>query len=324
VVLVGSRKGLPSDDELGELAGGTVQVGPLPFRAAAGLLPGVSPDEALRAYAAFGGIPRVLEAIDSTVTTETNVRRLMLDPGARFGEAAGEWLERDVQTPIRYYAILMALARGESDWAAVHAGVPDLTTSGQVAPYLHRLEELGLVATRRSLDARPRTRSRRYRITDPFLSFWFGFMLQRILDFGHGWANEDFGRDLRAHLDRHLEAVFPEVCRQHMEFDSIETMGANAREVGSLWGIGYDIPVAGMLTSGGAFYGSCHWRPVRSDDDPLAALDEQVRETRYGFGRQTRSSLVFSRGDPPRWLRRNTAKRPHAQLITSRELLGSE
>lgn len=323
VILVGSAKGLPNDDELGELAGGSVPVGPLPFRAAAELLPSFGPDEALRAYATFGGIPRVLEAIDPTVTTETNVRRLMLDPGARFAEAAGEWLERDVQTPIRYYAILMALARGEADWAAVHAGVPDLTTSGQVAPYLHRLEELGLVSARRSLDARPQTRSRRYRITDPFLSFWFGFMLKRILEFGHAWAKEDFGRDLRADVDRHLDVVFPEVCRQHMEFDSLETLGANGREVGSLWGVGYDIPVAGILASGGAFYGSCHARPIRPDETPLDTLDEQVRETRYGFGRQARISLVFAKGDPPRWLQRETAKRPHAHLISTRELLGS-
>src|SRR5690606_7411673 len=157
---------------------------------------------------------------------------------------------------------------------------------GQLAPYVRKLEELGLVSVRRSLDAREGSRARRYVLTDPFLSFWYRFV------FG-GWTGPMSGpatgrgapsagdvrlRGVRKGLDAHLEAVFPKLCRQHMRHDAMETLGANAREIGSLWGPGHDVPVAGILTSGAAFYGACSWAPPLRADDPLGALDAAARE----------------------------------------------
>lgn len=300
---------------------GSVEVLPLPFRAAVARLPGRRPHEKLRAYGVFGGIPRILEQLDDSVTVGTNVRRLLLEPDAPLGDAGARWLELDLQSPARYYAIMRTLARGEADWAAVHAGVPDLTRSGQVAPYLKRLEELGLVEPRRSLDASPRGRSRRYGLTDPFLAFSFRFVLP------HRWQDpsladaDPWRRWIRPALDDHLASVFPLVCRQHMEHDAIETLGHAARESGSLWGPGYDLPVAGILTSGAPYYGVCRWT-MADGDEPFTDVDAAVRETRYGFGRERRLRLVFTGRSTPAAVRREAARRRDGEIIDAEALLG--
>jgi hypothetical protein len=332
VVLVGTAGGLPDVSLPRRHApppetlppAEAVHVLPLSLRGALPWLPGSAPEDRILAYAVFGGVPAHLRLVDSEVTLETNVRRLFLEAGAPLADRGLDVLERDVQVPARYVAILNALATGEADWGSVHRGVPDLTTSGQVAPYLRRLEELGLVEIRRSLDAGPRSRNRRYRITDPLLAFWFRF----VLPFRHVHPVPDAGDWIagvvRRSLDGHVASVFPEICRQHMALDAMEWTGANAREWGSLWGPGYDVDTAGILTSGAAFYGRSIWGPGPVDLDALEALDTMVGETRYGFGRERRLRLVFATGGFTAELARQAARRDDVTLVDGDALVGTE
>lgn len=326
VVLVGREGGTPGEDSFGALAPETLEVTPLPFRAAAPHLPGSDPEARLRAYGVFGGIPRVLASLDTSVTVGTNVRRLLLAPDGGLADGPLAWLEREVQTPSRYVAILSTLARGETDWATVHGGVPDLSRSGQVAPYLGRLGELGLVSSRTPLDAGPRSRATRYTLTDPFLAFWFRFAFPWLVDPRRldpaSSIREHYAREIRPLIDGHMETVMPLVARQHMELDALETLGSVARESGSLWSGDMEIPVAGMLRSGAAYYGVSAWRPPERAVSPLAVLDGRIRETRYGFGRERRLRIVFTGRRPPTWLRRETARRPDTRLIDAEALLG--
>jgi hypothetical protein len=107
-----------------------------------------------------------------------------------------------------------------------------------------------------------------------------------------------------------------------MRFDAIETLGANAREGGSLWGPDYDIPIAGLLTSGAAYYGTCSWSYEDHAASPVAGVEQGMRESRYGFGRERRVRLVFTGRDAPLPLRREVARNPDALLIDAAALLG--
>lgn len=326
VVLVGADRDLVKGEDIDSAPRtARLEVRPLPFRAAVPSLPGRDAARKIRAYGVFGGIPRVLEQLDADLTVGTNVRRLLLSPDGPLADAGGIWLERDVQTPARYYAIMRTVARGEADWAAVHDGVSDLTRSGQVAPYLKRLAELGLVEPRRSVDASPRGRARRYAVTDPFLAFWFRFVLPSRLDLRSGEDGEEgegdeYARVIRPAIDDHMRAVFPMVCRQHMIFDAIETLGVTAREGGSLWGPGYDLPVAGILANGAAYFGACRWSDEGSS--PVDLIEAGIRETRYGFGRERRLRLVFTGRPPPVELRRRVVRHQDAHLIDAEALMG--
>ena len=118
------------------------------------------PDKvAAEAYGVFGGLPGTLRQLDATASLASNIRRLLLDRDGPLVDAGTTVLERHLQTPSRYAAILSSLSDGEAEWGTIHSGVSDLTTSGQVAPYLRKLEELGLIDVRRSLDAGPRSRN---------------------------------------------------------------------------------------------------------------------------------------------------------------------
>lgn len=292
-----------------------LRLNPLSFRGALPFLPGATSSDRLRAYAVFGGIPRTLRLLDPGATLITNLRRLILDGDGPLRDAPVTLLERYFHRPTRYAAILAALARGEGDWAAVQAGVPDLTSSGQAGPYLKRLEEVGLVEARRSLDASRGSRNRRYRLTDPFTAFWFRFVLTHREGLVGGDGEATCAEEIRMGLEGHVATMLPAVCRDFMVQDAAETMGANARECGSLWGPGYDIPVAGVLRTGAPFYGRMVGEGPSDRPSPLEALDAEVRETRYGFGRERRLRVLFvGRTMPPAFLR-EVARREDVVLV---------
>ncbi|MEM7413925.1 MAG: ATP-binding protein [Gemmatimonadota bacterium] len=300
-----------------------IHVPPLTTRDAARWLPGNQPHHRLRAYGVFGGIPRVLEMLDQSVTVGTNVRRLLLSDGGALSETPLSWLERHVQTPTRYVAALSVLARGDADWGTLHEGVPDLSQSGQLAPYLKRLSELGMTTGRRSLDAPDRSRSRRYEILDPFVRFWFLHVLPWRLSESYGDSGPHYSNTVRPGIEAYMPTVLPGLARSHMRTGAIEVFGTTARETGSLWREDVDIPVAGTLANGAVFYGATAWRPTGEDAaSVLHQLDDQIRQTRYGFGRENRQRIVFTGRPVPTLLRREVARRHDALLVDARDLLG--
>jgi uncharacterized protein len=295
---------------------------PLPFRSASTFFPGETARDRFRAWTVFGGIPSHLAYVDPGASLGANLRRLVLAPDGPLADAPLTLLERAFQNPTRYSAILAALAPGEGDWGTVHAGVPDLSASGQAAPYLKRLEEVGLVEARRSLDASPGTRSRHYRVRDPFTAFWFRFVLPHRQRFAEGTADALHAEVIRPELDAHAASLFPEACREFMSHDAMEVLGANARECGSLWGTGYDIQVAGTLSTGAPFYGALVLPGGRAGASPFRDLDAQVRETRYGFGRERRLRLLFTQDEAPPALQREAARRHDAAVVGLEALAG--
>jgi AAA+ ATPase superfamily predicted ATPase len=301
-----------------------LRVPPLTLQAVAPWLPGKRPEDRIRAYGVFGGTPRVIRSLDRAVTVGSNVRRLLLDDSGGLAEGPLAWLERVVQTPARYVGVLEALAGGEQDWAKIHAALPDLARSGQVAPYLTRLESLGFIERRRSLDAAPRSRATRYRIVDPLIAFWFRFVLPWRLSQQSATVSAHYADRIRPDLHHHMEGILPALARQHMAHDSLGTLGTSARESGSLWSVDTDISLAGTLASGAAFYGITAWKPPSLVDSPLERLDNQVRVTRYGFGREGRLRIVFTGRPTPAWLRREVVRRHDAYLIDAEMLLGEK
>jgi len=322
VVLVGGSDDRDVRGDYPEVAGPPLKLEPLHFRAASRMLPGRTPRERIRAYALFGGVPRVLSRLDPSISVGANVRKLLLAPDGPLVDVARTWLERDVQNPTRYYTILSALAKGERTWGQIRTQFPEPTTSGQIAPYLRTLERLGLIRARTSLDARPGSRSRRYEAADPFLMTWFRFVFPHLHSPEPTKPQDVFTRHVRPSWDDHTSAVLPRIGRDFMEHDAIEVFGSNARESGSIWSSQIEIPVAGVLASGAAYYGHTHWGAYPPGSKPLDSLDRQIRETRFAYGRERRLRLLVIGHALPRTVERALVRRLDAFAIGPDDLMG--
>lgn len=299
-----------------------LELGPLPFRDVTGLLRGWSPRDRVTAWAVFGGMPTVVRRLDPAVGLAANLRRLALDPDAPLLLHGTDLLRRAVSAPARYASVIRALADGRHEWGDIVAAVPDFTASGQLAPYLARLEGLRLVETRRSLDARDHSRGRRYRLTDPFLSFWFRFVLPSLTELEAGQAADVWARRIRPFLDDHVRLHFPDLAREYVARYA-ERLPAVAREAGGLWGPDWEVDVAATLLGGAVCYGVCDWSDAPVGEESLGPIAHALTRSRYGYGRQTRLEIVFHAGPVRDDLVRKAVREDQIRLVGLDDLLGA-
>lgn len=328
-LVVASRPGPATDPfhDDGPLAPGVtdrIEVEPVDYRealeAAAPAAPGAR--EKLRFALVFGGRAPVLAALPRGASLKEALFEAVLETDApllRWGE---ELLEAQLQSPERYASVLGALSRGPAEWSEIRDAAPAFSSGAQIAPYLRRLEELGLATIHRSLDAGPRSRNRRYGVTDPFVAFWFRFILPHLGALERGEAEPVWNRAIRPHLDDHAARHFPQLCRRFLAAYGAQRWGVAAREVGGLWGSGYDLPVSGTLWSGAILYGTTAWEPSRADPRLMDEIARARGETRYGFGREARIRIAFTGCEAEPELLRLGARDPYVEVITPAELMG--
>jgi len=282
-----------------------------------------APDRRIAALVIFGRDPFCWRHVDTSVRLSTNVHRLLLDPEGPLHRRELDRVRGTFQRPDRFLAILEALAHGPADWGTLRARAPGFATSSQLGPYLSTLEENHLVVRERSLDAPASSRARRYRISDPHTAFWFGCLLPIWDRVGIDRPSELWNDGVRPRLGAVARWVMPQLVREWLSTDAAERrLGSRARESGGLWGEGYDFPVAATLASGGVIYGRTRWDRGDVEGGLPEQMREEVRATRYGFGRESRRRLVVQRDPPSYPLARKAAREENLILLSAEDLVG--
>lgn len=274
-------------------------------------------------YALAGGLPETWAWFGERSPSQHSLRQVLEADGSPVLEAPWRTLERKLQLPARYASILSLVANGAEARRELRAG--DSTFGSEtLGPYLQRLRSLGLLDAYRPLDTDPKGRRTRYGISDPFELLWWRLIhpirarLLRAELRGLVW-NEV----IEPALNEHVRRVFPRVCLQFLQEGASSILGAVARRAGRLWGQGYDFPVAATLENGAVCYGAVHTAPGPAPIECLHTLQNEVGETRYGFGRQARIRLIFSLSGFEDALVRAAARDPMVRLLGVREMIGA-
>lgn len=295
---------------------------PLGLRAATAGFEAWSPLRRLAAYALLGGEPTIWDRLDPQLKLSTNLHRLLLEPGAPLRHFIERRYPLPGRSPERAAALLHAMAHGARDWGELRAGARVFRTSSELGPYIQALRDVGLVEALRSLDARPEARNRRYVLRPALLQSWYALIRPHLAAIdGGGNPTEVWKEHLRPRIPDLVARRLPEIVSAYLREHGEESVRARARETGGLWGEGVDIPVAGILTNGSVVYASTSWSDP--GEDGLSALERQVSETRYGYGRASRIVALFS-ARPVAWrVQRSVARRPEALLLRPSDLLGN-
>jgi uncharacterized protein len=152
-----------------------------------------------------------------------------------------------------------------------------------------------LIEVTRSLDAGERDRDQRYFLTDPFIEFWFRFVLPNRSALEAGHARSVLEDLIQPHLDGFLGAAFERICREYVRRYGQELLGQPAREVGRVWAADYDLDVAGKLIKGGTLYGECKWWKDPIGENVLERLLETSPQSNYGERNKQTHYLLLSR-----------------------------
>jgi hypothetical protein len=153
------------------------QLHPFDFHDAGQMIGAYSPEDRIRAYAAFGGVPSYLRAVDDAQPLEANIIRLLLDPHGevRLQLETVVRQEEGLRDYTKYQGILGAVGLERREIGHIAAALGQAMDTG-LRRMVGQLVDLELLEAERSF-GEPKNQAVRYRIADPALRFHFGLTL---------------------------------------------------------------------------------------------------------------------------------------------------
>jgi uncharacterized protein len=135
------------------------------------------PLDRIRTYAAFGGVPRYLQPIDTQRTVEENIIELLLSPSGevRLQVESALAQEEGLQNLTRYQAILTAVGMGRRTAGEIAAAL-DSRVDSNFRRMIERLTELGYLEAERNFEETG-THAIPYRVADPAHRTYYGLIL---------------------------------------------------------------------------------------------------------------------------------------------------
>jgi len=194
----------------------TAKIEPFDYWHAAEMVPFRSLRDRVRLYAAFGGTPRYLAAVDRKQSVDENIGRLLLHPRGEVRGLIETALvqERGLREVSKYQAILRAIGTGSTEFSEIkdRAGLHgDADTA--VRRMLDRLIELGYVRAVRNIGAHP-TAPYRYRIHDPAFAFHYEFVTRFEAALVRNDPSKIWERHIAPAFDGYVGHVFERVAEQ--------------------------------------------------------------------------------------------------------------
>lgn len=248
------------------------QLFPFDYYDAGGMVTGYGPADRIRAYAAFGGVPKYLRPVDPGHPLADNIVDLLLAPNGEVRLQLETVLsqEEGLREYAKYQGILEAIGIRRREMGEIAAALGQIVDT-PLRRMVGYLVELGFLEGKRNF-GEPGNQALRYRIADPALRFYYGLVLPNesaIASSGAGtvWA------------ERLSQQVFPTYVGQHVFEDVVGQAYRRFRPVRGLpaveeWGhwAGKDrdrrdieIDVVARLMNGRMLTGSAKFRTRQAD-----------------------------------------------------------
>jgi len=216
---------------------GSLQLRPLDYRAAALFFPNWSTEDRIRAYAVTGGVPHYLLQFNPQRSLSWNITHNVLQRGAVLYQDAELLVREELREPRVYYSILRALSDGLSRVSEITTQVWGPGGGSDLSAYLSTLQELGLAEYQRPVIG-PAVRRGIWTVSDPYLRFWFRFVLPYRSRLEHESNTDRFYADVVApSLDYFVsKPTFAEICRAWVLAQTATLQLSAVERVGAWWG----------------------------------------------------------------------------------------
>jgi len=184
-------------------------VRPLSYLESAEFVPSLSASDKALVSGILGGTPFNLDQWDAGRDVRANLMHLFADPMSPLVDSPDRILSADLPDPRVAYRVLQGIALGHSRWAEIrdYAKVHD-----RVLP---RLLDVGLIERHVPVTEDP-LKSRRsvYRIPDPYLRFWFRFILRNRGAIERGLGESLVKEKIVPLLDDSMGQTFEDMARE--------------------------------------------------------------------------------------------------------------
>jgi len=292
----------------------------LGFRAAQEFFPeSYTPEDRIFSWGVFGGIPYYLDGIDLDHDLKTVISESLLSQRGYLHNEPEYVLRTELTEPNRYFAILKAIAAGNttSNEIAQMVGID----GKQISTYTQKLERLRLIEREVPLtEEKARSRRGRYRILDPLFRFWFRFVYGNE-DRYERLENEAYEAVIEPELADFVSPQFEVLCQ-----DALPRLYPNKifLDIGRWWYKSHEVDVVGFTTDGTMVVGKCKFTNAPLDYGALASLEEHTEKVRWTpdiNGDVNVEYALFTRSGATRSVQEAVAERDDLRLFGLEDIL---
>jgi len=270
----------------------------------------------VRAWSVLGGVPYYLQLFDDRRNLRVNIRTAILDTGAPLQEEVEFLLRQELREPRVYFGILAAIAAGKRKLGEIlnATGLPGPT----IAKYLSVLQGLGLVLREVPATELHPEKSKKglYAIADPFVRFWFRFVLPQRALLETGRADEA-ARRVDSELDAFAAFAYEDICRQEVNHGLLDdATGRRWERAGRWWTRNAEIDLLAFAGDGDSvLFGEAKWRRRPIGTNILRDLEGVSELVELPPAVRAKHYALFSRSGFTDAMRREAATRPDVFLV---------
>lgn len=272
-----------------------------------------TPERAVEAFAVWGGTPRYWELAGDHPDLPAAIRSLVLSPLGVLFEEPSRLLLDDMRDTTQAASILSLIGQGCHRISEIAARLGKPVTA--LSRPLQRLQDMDLITRELPFAEPPRGGKRTlYKISDPFLRFWFRFVEVNRSRLGAGQTTA-VEEEIHQRLGHHIGEVWEELARASVPLLNLD--GRTWGPAGRWWGSGLDRQplevdlVAHSLDGRSVLVGEAKWAAPRDAERLLAQLEDKARRLPVSAGRE----IV-----PMLWLKAADGL-PADRLVTPRRIL---
>ncbi len=330
LILCGSNQGFMESQVLGHksplFGRRTVQIklGPLGYRDAAKMLPGLDAQEAFRFYGCFGGVPYYLQQVDPGLSLRDNLAGLYFDQMGFLYEEPYGLLRQEFQEPALYNSILRAIAAGANRTKQIADRTGIAQTS--LPRYLKSLETIGIIEKAIPFGENPETSKHGiYRLAEPCYLFWFRFVMPYTSDIEAGLGEAVVNALPNEQIDEYLGHRFEALCTEWLSEQARQgTLPIPATSVGSWWGANpakkeqddIDVLAADRVTKQLI---ACECKYSKSFDE-TAEIEDLESKRNLVRGYTASHFILFSKNETSKATQAKLAEHPEWRLMTLDEM----
>lgn len=194
----------------------TINLGPMDYLDAAKFYPTFSPEDKVRLYSVFGGIPYYSRLVREGLSVRQNIIELICAPGARLENEVPLYLGSEISKISNANEVFNALAQGYSRWKDLR-DQSHVSSGPTLSDVLEKLMSIGLVCKHAPINDPNNKRKAGYVIIDPLTLFYYRYIFRYLSErqllepetFYSRFIEQDFE-------ERHAPHMFEEVCRQYL------------------------------------------------------------------------------------------------------------
>ena len=289
LILCGSAVSFIAKEVLGEKnplygrARTIMKVRPLPFQTIAEFVPSYSVEDIFRGYAVLGGVPYFWQGINPERSMTENLAAGILRSNGFLNDEAQSVLRQEFRDPATYNAILQTIAFGATSRNEI--AQKSLVDSRTLTKYLSVLEDMDLIQKEFPVFTGPgqlgNVSRGLYRITDPYLKFWFRFLANNpTLIMTRQEALSEWTASVEPYFSDFASESFEDVCRQYLSrMRFAGKLAFRPTVLGRWWRDGKEIDIVGADSERRhCLVGECKYRNEKVGMKVLRSLQAKCED----------------------------------------------